>query len=143
MANKRDFRIEFNTELLWLQRYFKGTLKKMIAELREELHSQKYNQFGDVKVQTTKKVTSQALHNIIVEEGSTRLQMLLTWERVIKEQVDKTDKNLLAVIKAVFVHGTMNVSGAGTRYLYYSKTTTYKILYTWFEQLTLAYFKAR
>lgn len=141
--NKKDLTIEFNSEILWLQRYFKHTLQRMIAERREELRYPYRENTDNLGIKSTQKATPEALKIIEVEEADARLQMMLTWDKVIRDYVRATDERLLRVIKAVFVTKSMNISGAGRRYMAYGKTNTYKLIYEWLEGLSLAYFKAK
>ncbi len=143
ILNKKDLTIEFNSEILWLQRYFKSTLKKMIADRREELRYPFREKNDKLGIKSNKQATPRALQIIIAEEEDPRLQMMLTWEKVICDYVNATDESLLRVIKAVFVTKSMNISGAGRRYMYYGKTTTYKMIYEWLQGLSIAYFKAK
>lgn len=141
--NKKDLTIEFNSEILWLQRYFKNILQRMIEARREELRYPYRENTDDLGIKSTQKATPEALKIIEVEEADARLQMMLTWDKVIRDYVRATDERLLRVIKAVFVTKAMNISGAGRRYMSYGKTNTYKLIYDWLQGLSLAYFKAK
>lgn len=141
--NKKDLTIEFNSEILWLQRYFKNILQRMIEARREELRYPYRENTDDLGIKSTQKATPEALKIIEVEEADARLQMMLTWDKVIRDYVRVTDERLLRVIKAVFVTKAMNISGAGRRYMAYGKTNTYKLIYEWLQGLSLAYFKAK
>lgn len=141
--NKKDLTIEFNSEILWLQRYFKNILQRMIEARREELRYPYRENTDNLGIKSTQKATPEALKIIEVEEADARLQMMLTWDKVIRDYVRATDERLLRVIKAVFVTKSMNISGAGRRYMAYGKTNTYKLIYEWLQGLSLAYFKAK
>lgn len=141
--NKKDLTIEFSAEILWLRRYYHNQIKQMIAERKKELRYPYKETDKNAEIKSTKPVTPQALKIIEIEEGDDELKKLTMWQDAISEYVQHTDENLLKAIKAVFVHKSMNISGAGRKYMYYSKTTTYKLFYEWLKGLSHAFVRQK
>lgn len=141
--NKKDLTIEFSAEILWLRRYYQNQIKQMIAERKKELRYPYRETDKNAEIRGTKPVTPQALKIIEIEEADDELKKLNMWQDAISEYVQHTDENLLRAIKAVFVHKSMNISGAGRKYMYYSKTTTYKLFYEWLKGLSHAFVRQK
>lgn len=151
VLNKKDLQIEFNTEILWVQRFFKRSvtdarysqIEQMIIDRKEELRYPYIKKDLNSGFKTNKKDTPLALKIIEIEEADNLLKIYQTWQQVLNQHISHTDKATLNVIRAVFVNKSMNVSKAGAKYLHYGQTTTYKIIYKWFQDLNFAFFNAR
>ena len=149
--NRKDLTIEFNTEILWLQRFFKRSvtdarysqIEQMIKDRKEELRYPYVSKDANAGYKTNKKTTPLALKIIEIEEADSLLNIYQTWQRVLQRHISITDEPTLNVIRAVFVKKSMNVQRAGEKYLHYSKTVTYRIIYKWLQDLNIAFFNAR
>lgn len=149
--SKNDFQIEFNTEILWLRRFFErskinpknSVLEQMIADRVEELRYPYIKKDLIVGTKSSKKTTPLALKFVEIEECDDLLKIWRTWQRVLRQQISVTDRDTLKVIRAVFINKSMNLTGAGAKYFHYSHPVTYRIIRKWFQELNIAFFNAR
>ncbi|RGC38196.1 hypothetical protein [Streptococcus gallolyticus] len=149
--NKRALTVEFGAEILWLQRYFKRShtnpnnsqLEQMIVDRRLELFYPYQDNDINSGFKTNKKSTPEALKRLELEEQDNLLKIYKTWLTAIEKHVKTSDANVVKVVREVFVNKYMNVDGAGRKYLNYSKTRTYEIIYEWLQELNIIFFNER
>ncbi|SDJ00511.1 hypothetical protein [Streptococcus equinus] len=148
---KSSFKIEFNTELQYLKRYFKRStsnpkyscLEQMIIDRKEELFHPYFETDINHGFKTNKKRTPEALKRLELEEQDTLLKIYQTWIIAIEKHLKMSDINIVRVVKDVYVNKNMDVETAGMKYLHYGKTRTYEILYNWFQELNITFFNER
>lgn len=116
-AARGAFKTEYNTEILYLRRYFHKSYENPLE--------------------------TQLTYMINHENNKDIKAMLETWQSVIKTYILQTDVNLLKVIKVALVFGYETIQEAGNAYLFYQKSQTYRTLTAWLQGLRLAFFKAR
>jgi len=151
LGKRSSLTIEFSTEILWLQRYFKRSyinptnscLEQMIIDRKQELFYPYFETDINNGFKTNKKRTPEALKRLELEEQDSLLRIYQTWLTVIDKHVKTSDKNLVKVVKEALVFKYMNIEGAGNKYLHYSRGRTYEIVYQWLQELNIIFFNER
>lgn len=122
---KSSFKIEFNTELQYLKKYFKRStsnpkyscLEQMIIDRKEELFHPYFENDINYGFKTNKKRTPEALKRLELEEQDSLLKIYQTWLTAIEKHVKTSDNNIVKVIKDVYINEYMNIENASKKIL--------------------------
>ena len=151
MPRRNSLNVEYNTEILWLNRYFKRStsnpryscLEQMIIDRKEELFHPYFETDINKGFKTNKRVTPEALRRIELEEGDTLLRKYQTWLKVIDKHIKTSDKGMVNLIKDVYINKYTTLEVAANKYLHFSRSVAYPKVGDWLEELNTAFFNAR
>ena len=151
MPRKTSLNVEYNTEILWLNRYFKRStsnpryscLEQMIIDRKEELFHPYFETDINKGFKTNKRVTTEALRRLELEEGDTLLRKYQTWLKVIDKHIKTSDKGMVNLIKDVYINKYTTLEVAANKHLHYSRSVAYLKVGDWLEELNTAFFNAR
>lgn len=115
---------EFAGHILWLQRYYRKSKNNPVNSILLDMLEER-----EKTAQTDK-------------FSDNTCQLLFAWLEAITLMINKTDSSVMSVVKAVYVNRSMNMTGAGQRYLHYGQTKTIEIVRGWFEELTWQHVEA-